>query len=164
MRLFIGMKVDKIMTDELMRVQEVYREKEIQGNYTLPENYHLTLKFIGEASLDDILPMVLPFKSYGPFEIELDEVHHFSKRIIWAGIKKEPRLHQLYDALESILLKGKWVEKEVFTPHITLIRQASDFLPIKLNPLKAMVRQLTIFESVRVGDNIRYVPLYSVDL
>ena len=51
MRCFICVKVNKEAIKEIDRInKEIKKSKLINAKYTLPENLHLTLKFLGEIS------------------------------------------------------------------------------------------------------------------
>ena len=48
MRLFIAIRLSDDMRRALLAAQDALRKRGVRGNYTKPENLHLTLAFIGE--------------------------------------------------------------------------------------------------------------------
>ena len=48
MRLFLAFALSGAMRNALQEVQDDLRRAGVRGNYTPPENLHLTLAFIGE--------------------------------------------------------------------------------------------------------------------
>lgn len=93
-----------------------------------PENYHITLRFIGnvdEPVADDIAD-TLHHISRPSFELALDGLGAFGNRkprSLWAGVKPAPVLAELQAELERSLQRiGLEPEHRHFTPHITLAR------------------------------------------
>ena len=59
MRLFIALNFDANTVDSLCRLQSLLRDNDVEGNYTKPENLHMTLSFIGEyGNPDDVLDVL----------------------------------------------------------------------------------------------------------
>lgn len=48
MRIFIALNFDKTAKDEIIAVQDQLKQASVKGNFTTPDNLHLTLVFIGE--------------------------------------------------------------------------------------------------------------------
>lgn len=98
-----------------------------------PENYHLSLRFIGEvdhAKASDISDTLVKVKS-GPFELSLSSVGTFpggkSPRVIWAGVNHSDPLVNLQKKVSSQLNRvGIKLERRRFSPHITLGRVKTD--------------------------------------
>jgi 2'-5' RNA ligase len=98
------------------------------ARWTQPENFHLTLRFIGEVDeatardVDDALSGVRA----GAFEVSLRGVGEFGGRdphAIWAGVAPCPPLHHLAAKIESALQRmGLPAETRKYAPHVTLAR------------------------------------------
>jgi len=94
-----------------------------------PENYHLTLRFIGEidhGQLEDLHQMLARI-SAPAFALVLDGVGQFGSgaraRALWAGIEPQPALEHLQAKVESALVRaGLPPGPRKFTPHVTLAR------------------------------------------
>ena len=93
-----------------------------------PENYHITLRFIGDvdAMIADDIANALHQISRPSFELALDGLGAFGNRRVhslWAGLKPAPALNDLQAELERDLQRiGLAPEHRRFTPHITLAR------------------------------------------
>ena len=86
MRLFISVNLSDEIQDALTDVQDAMMDAGIWGNYTMPENMHITLAFIGVFDDPDRVLDVLDSISFTPFEIKLN--YHLTDedvKIILAG-------------------------------------------------------------------------------
>ncbi|HEX6144302.1 MAG TPA: RNA 2',3'-cyclic phosphodiesterase [Geminicoccaceae bacterium] len=97
--------------------------------WLLPDEQHLTLRFIGEVDngrMEDVVE-ALTLVDGAPFELRLGGIGHFpprgEPRIIWAGVEKSEPLKRLKRAVDRALDEiGLPAEGRKFTPHITLAR------------------------------------------
>lgn len=94
-----------------------------------PENFHLTLRFIGEVAEPDAADAAdaLDQVSVPDFELILDGVGHFESRnrvrTLWASVDPAPGLILLQERIETALRRaGCAPETRRFKPHITLGR------------------------------------------
>ena len=90
-----------------------------------PENYHVTLRFIGEVDegtagdIDEALAQLRARR----FELALAGIGQFGERMLWAGVEKSPALLHLHDKVESALVRlGLPPEGRRYAPHVTLAR------------------------------------------
>jgi len=86
------------------------------------ENLHLTMKFLGnlpEDALEDFADNLLALAKKKKFEIELQGIGDFKKRVIWIGVTKGSKeLAEIGSRINSLLeLHGK-----KFSAHLTLAR------------------------------------------
>jgi len=101
-----------------------------------PENFHLTLRFIGEvdgAEFHDIDAALAGLRA-PRFSVSLAGVGHFGSgnklRSIWAGVDKQPALNHLRDKVESAVVRaGAEPEGKKFHPHVTLARSKGETVP-----------------------------------
>jgi 2'-5' RNA ligase len=106
-----------------------------------PENYHLTLRFIGD--IDDALAgeiaVMLGRVQRGAFELRLDGLSSFGgrkPRAVIAGATQTPALMELQAEQERLMQRlGLDPEGRKYTPHVTLARlrdsssqQVADYL------------------------------------
>ena len=139
-----------------------------------PKNVHLTLKFLGEVSEDDvgrIAGALEPVRDrHEPFEVEPFGFGAFPSarraRIVWAGIGKgSDRLRALAGDMEASLEPlGFEREDRAYVPHLTLGRARGR--PVALTPIETppivpgfSVRHLELMESVRGEGGIAYSTL-----
>ena len=65
MRLFISLNFDANTVESLCNLQSMLRDNGVEGNFTKPQNLHMTLAFIGEyGKPDDVLDVMekVPFR------------------------------------------------------------------------------------------------------
>ena len=126
MRLFVGIDLPW----ELRHRIAALATTGIQGaRWVPPENYHLTLRFIGElpphrAEEIDMALSALRGKS---LELTMAGVGTFSKggraNILYVGVDRNPRLEHLQNKIETALQRvGLEPERRRFQPHVTLAR------------------------------------------
>ena len=126
-RLFTGIEIP----DDVVWHLSMLRGGLQGAQWITPENYHLTLRFLGDvcerqaAQFADALT-TLHFES---FDLELSGVGSFGgnkPRAIWAALKPCSALDLLQKVHERIARAiGAEPETRAFTPHITLARLRS---------------------------------------
>ena len=123
MRLFIAIQLDKNLKDALRGVQNELRRRGVEGNYTRPENLHLTLAFIGDYPDPDAVLDVMESVCFEPFLLRLSGLGAFGE-LWWAGLEADEELDMLARRLRRALSeKGIPFDRKAFRPHITLIRR-----------------------------------------
>ncbi|ALO15744.1 2'-5' RNA ligase [Salinivirga cyanobacteriivorans] len=123
-RCFVSLTLPRIIIDDIVKLQ--YRIKQaglIGGKYTAPDNIHLTLKFLGEITYQQIdwVDRALSQISLEPFNVKLGEAGVFSKRhirIIWMHLLGANEIQKKVDEALSQLFKPE----ERFMSHITMAR------------------------------------------
>ena len=123
MRAFIAIDVPDTISCKLKEFQ--IKVKGL-GNITFPNEFHLTLKFLGEISEKQIENIKNNLKKvkFKPFDLELTEIGSFpnDKRIniLWVGIKPAGRVIELQQEIEKNL---DGFSKDLrFHPHLTIGR------------------------------------------
>ncbi len=125
MRLFVGLDLPWSLRQRL-----VVLGGGIPGARWVPaENYHLTLRFIGEvpphrAEEIDLAMATLRGRA---FTLVLAGVGTFAKAgrdtTLWIGVERNPQLDHLQTKIETALQRaGLEPERRRFTPHVTLAR------------------------------------------
>ena len=123
MRLFIAIKLSDEMITSLMDYENEMRAAGVKGNFTRPENIHITLAFIGEYGDPDNVLDVMEGTGFNPFTISLDKVGDFGE-LFWAGISDNPELTNYVKRLRKGLADaGIPFDRKKFSPHITLVRK-----------------------------------------
>ena len=110
------------------------------------EQFHITLKFLGELEndvIDDVMESLRPMKSFAPFTVELNHIGAFpnlsSPRVLWLGGDKGAKeLGKLAKKVNDVLYDSAGLERESkkFTAHLTLARLKDTVLP------EALVKRL----------------------
>ncbi len=158
MRLFIAIKFNNEIRSALLSMQEQLKRTNIRGNYTKPENLHLTLAFIGEYGDPDYVLETLEKVRFKPFELALDGVGSFG-RLWWAGLTASVELHNTAAQIRHFLADADIpFDRKKFSPHITLIREPSKpTMPAIEVPAASMtVEEISLMRSERGRNGMIY--------
>jgi len=125
-RLFLALT----LPEEVRATLAVLPQKIADVVWTPPEQWHLTLRFLGDVSADarEALAARLRDVRVEPFVLALDGVGTFPPnrppRVIWVGTGAgHPRLFQLRQKIDdAILAIGLEADLRTFHPHVTLAR------------------------------------------
>jgi 2'-5' RNA ligase len=123
-RLFTGLEVPS----DIARSLSTLRGGLPGARWVDPENYHITLRFIGDVD-DDIaheVASLLGRVKRGPFELRLDGVTSFGgkkPRAVVATVSPSPALMEAQAEQERLMQRiGLEPEGRKYTPHVTLAR------------------------------------------
>lgn len=177
MRVFIAIELDENIKEYIFQNQKIVKDNSIKGNFSRKENFHLTLRFIGEANVKqiDVLKKTIDetAKITSSFEMQLGGLGYFSRKnrkIIWLGISNGKKsLQQLFDILENNLEEyGFGRDERGLNPHITMARQVilnTDFEllaeKVKTEEIEIPVKKISLMESTRVDGKLTYRPIYT---
>jgi RNA 2',3'-cyclic 3'-phosphodiesterase len=136
MRLFIAITPDESAQKTLYVLQQRLEQAKARIRWVNPQQYHLTVKFIGEAAEEQLPEIIKRLDSAAaqtpPFELEitgLDRIESRGKvRVITAEInspdQRLTRLHRLVD--QNLAGMGFDLDMRELRPHITLGRVQSN--------------------------------------
>lgn len=172
MRGFLAVELDSETRTLLCNIQQQLKNEGIRGNYTLPENFHLTNKFLGEideVEFGKIKGLIKNVASrHNPFVLSLNFIGKFEKGnkiIFWAGLRRNESLQNIYRDVELLLepIQPSHGEKN-FSPHITLVREAvSPKVFSEIKTIKEGLEHvfpasgLSLMESTRVEGQLTYI-------
>lgn len=154
-RLFVGIELpEEIRTAIATYLAGLPRPKK---GWEQISDLHLTLTFIGQSSEEEYreIELLLNEIHFSPFEIIINEIDFFNRRIMFLKVQKTFELNQLKNQL-NILLSGKFPpENKPFVPHITIKRwQRYEFDELKVMitknpflPLSFNVSTIALFQS-----------------
>jgi len=135
------------------------------------ENIHLTLKFLGDVSVNnlDVLQEIINAEaaSQKKMEISIGRLGAFPKirrpRVIWIGIESPPELMALQRNIESRTTKvGYPPDEREFSPHLTLGRVSRTASPSDVRKIGEVLSASSVgFLGVA---RVRAVHLYKSDL
>jgi 2'-5' RNA ligase len=135
MRLFVGLDLPWSLKERLAMLAGG-----LPGARWVPaENYHLTLRFIGETPgyrAEEIDHALSGLRARG-FSLTFAGVGTFRKggrtTALWAGVERNPQLDLLQSKIETALQRaGLDPERRRFSPHITLARLDNNVPEAKL--------------------------------
>jgi 2'-5' RNA ligase len=126
MRLFVALDLPGEVRERLRSLSAL----NIPGaRWVSPENYHLTLRFIGEtpAYQAEEIDHALAALKVPRFDLTLAGLGTFSKAgreiSLWTGVERNPSLDHLRAKIETALQRiGLEPERRRFAPHVTLAR------------------------------------------
>ena len=162
MRLFIAIRFSDEVKNVLLDAIGQLRRQAVSGNFTRPENLHLTLVFIGESTDLTSIRTAMDRTAVRPFDLTVSGAGHFGN-LYWVGIEANPILkayvQNLSDALRSA---GFDIERRAFGPHITIARQVETTRQPHLNvPKTAMTAgRVSLMKSERIGGKLTYTEVY----
>jgi 2'-5' RNA ligase len=172
MRLFYAITFDEAVRRQLREIQEAMKTRALRGNYTLFDNLHLTLVFIGEVAPERTAPLVKIAEGllFPSFNLRIQGVGSFRReggQLVWAGVAENGRLGETYDGLSGFVrAEGFKIEERRFTPHLTLAREVrfrEDFslaeFSRSLAPIEATVKKVSLMKSERLGGKLVYTEI-----
>lgn len=150
MRLFIAINLSDAMKDALTDVQDKMYDQGVRGNFTLRENMHLTLAFIGEYPDKEQVTDALSSVTFSSFTISLSGMGCF-RNLWWAGMDESAPLAAVVRRIRRALAEnGIPFDRKRFSPHITLIRKATGTMPgIQINTVSMPVERISLMRSDR---------------
>ena len=163
MRLFIAINFDPATKERLIGGQQRLRAC-ASGNFTRPENLHLTVAFLGEVGEAAAARRAVSERFVEPVELAFDRVGTFRRDLYWVGVRPSAALDALYRGLTADLSRagyaGDWPERLV--PHITLARAVSLHAQpdLSFEPFAMTARRLSLMESERVSGALTYTEVF----
>jgi 2'-5' RNA ligase len=187
-RSFIAIDLPKQIQDSLDQIsQELQNRRVTKAVRWVPaKNIHLTLKFLGEVSSNnlEILMKILysEVSRHRCFDIQIGGLGAFPSirrpRVIWIGVEAPPALLSLQHSIEAEAIRlGYTAEERAFSAHLTLgrvshnaspeeVRQIGEVLAdMKVGQLgTASVDKIRLFRSDLEPGGAVYTPLNTIPL
>lgn len=162
MRLFIAVHFSDEVRGLLAETIGRLRAQVLSGNFTRPENLHLTLAFIGETHNITAVRQVMDRITAAPFVITVGGFGHFGT-LYWAGADNTAPLRSLAESLQNALRgAGFPIEQRRFQPHITLARNVVTKGPfdIGIPGTHMTVSRVSLMKSERQHGKLTYSEIY----
>mgnify|MGYP003793611235 CR=1 FL=1 len=164
MRAFFGIKVEDCLED-LIAVQKALKGKDPKANYTIANNIHLTLVFLGEIDhfqLKKIKALKETF-SYPSFEARIKAVKNLRDMIV-CEVQPTYELLELQKILSQKLMDRDFdFNKRPYYPHITISRRSRLIISSSLD-LTLKVKEFFLFSSERINNVLYYKPVVTFPL
>lgn len=177
MRIFVGIDLPKEIKTQLDVEADKFLKYASESKRVLTENYHLTLKFIGElnvAQIDELDRLLkTSLKDVEAFDVHLKDLGYFKKKeglILWMGVLQGVgALKGIHLKLDPLLSDKFNLEKSVFSPHVTLAKKVviENEEVLRKNKTKDYmfkVGEVIIFYSHIVDEVLTYTPLSTIKL
>lgn len=174
MRLFVAVDVPERERRALARALAPWREALPGARWSPPENWHVTLKFLGSVApglrgwVGEALATAA--RAAGPFATRLTAMGAFPSsrraRVLWAGLADpHGRFEALSSALDAALEREFAPEARAFTPHLTVARFREQValdpavLAVDVPGAEFEVGELVLYRSVLQRPHARYEPI-----
>jgi 2'-5' RNA ligase len=166
MRLFFAINFNDKTKTRLIGLRDELRSRSIKGNFSAPENMHLTLAFLGECGKEQTEAAKEAMKSVNLncFTLTIERIGRFNRDsgdIWWAGANEGKDLIALQKEL-SIKLRslGFMLDDRRYSPHITLGREVvSDAAPWRIEPFSEKVCSIDLMKSERINGKLLYTSI-----
>ena len=165
MRLFVAINFNDKTRSQLISLRDELRSRSVRGNFSLNENLHLTLVFIGECNPKQLekATSILETVIFDPFEATIEKLGTFSRGTLWwAGLREEKTLIHLQHEIEhKFALCGFEMDGRRYHPHITLGREViTDAVPWTIEPFSETVVSIALMKSERINGKLTYTVLF----
>jgi len=168
MRLFVALDLSPEVKNRLLAAAGVLRAQG-RGNFTRPENLHLTLAFIGETERVEDAVAALREVQAPPLTLTVAKLGRFGD-LWWAGAVPSPALTALQRQVSDRLReRGFVLERRAFKPHLTLCRAfrpagAMDMAAVEraLGRSSCRVDRVRLMQSHRPEGRLTYTEVASV--
>lgn len=180
MRLFIAVNINS-RSKKLIAKKLEFLKTELNSDikWVGKDKWHLTLRFIGEASAEEKEQLIevlknINFNAQNKY-IQFNQVDAFTgfktAKVIYLALNAgKDILKGLHDRLEKELLKyGFESEQRAYIPHLTLGRNKSDPFKLKKEFIKnnfvniyAQIESISLYKSELKADGPEYIELFSI--
>ncbi len=179
MRVFWGVALSPNVRESLLAVSRKLEQLLIHQSikWLTPDNYHLTVRFVGEVTpnwIDQCCSYLQEqLKDESTFEIIINTVQLFPQKrphVIASMVKLDEKLARIYHIIEKACQAcGSLPEMRPYVPHITLARikkmqpNLSFSLPNDFSSIQC-VDEITLFKSEQYNGSRHYSKLFSIVL
>ena len=178
-RLFIAVNCNDATKNLLLSVQDDIKAQSLKGNFSRPENLHLTLVFLGETPDDQVPAICAAIKEamrppVAPFTLAFSQTgcfRHSDKELWWIGAQQtDPSLIILKNLRQRITggLSAANIafDDRAFKPHITLGREIRHNAPIVLRQqeIALAVNRVSLMKSERINGATVYTEIFGQTL
>ena len=177
MRLFTAITFEPDIKDSLYEVINTLRPLTVKGSFTLKENIHLTLNFIGETSdleaVKKAMEEAVLDTGRKSFDISIRSFGSFKSRdgdICWLGVEREEHLWRLQRKMaDRLKAAGFILENREYKPHLTLARRVildktfneAEFMR-GIPVLHQRVRKISLMKSEQIKGKLTYTEVFHV--
>ena len=174
-RVFFALLPDAASKQAIAHKLKTYRvglPQDVEGRmrWTKPDNWHVTLRFIGEVdeptatALAACLPTVLP---HAPAGVRFTQIEAFPSakhpRVVALTGPATPPLRQLVDSVDTACSRaGVEPERQPWRCHLTVARprgRSALHLPLTHANVSFPVASVQLLESISTPGGVRYLPL-----
>jgi RNA 2',3'-cyclic 3'-phosphodiesterase len=134
MRLFVALDIPEAVRKNLAGMRRDFPSSGSQLRWVPPQNFHVTLKFIGSVPPEKLRPIIEALRRVSlvdPVQVCIRglgwSIHSKTGVMLWALIEDSKSLAALATAIDQQLSPlGFTPEDRTFLPHLTLVRASRD--------------------------------------
>jgi len=156
------------MRNALLSLRDELKLDSTRGNFSLPENIHLTLIFLGECTIAQVesTKTVMDALEFTSFPLSIERIGCFRRNdgdLWWAGVQESKPLLELHsDLAKGLTIAGFTIENRKYSPHVTLGRKvATSTKPRRIIPFGEIVTSIELMKSERVANKLTYTAIHS---
>jgi 2'-5' RNA ligase len=180
MRLFTAILFDDEIKDALYDAVERLHQNSVSGSFTMKENLHLTVNFIGETQRVEEVKQAMKLAADKVraecFALSIGGLGKFKRNegdIYWIGVEKDTMLWRIQREMGKELREAGFfdVDDKEYRPHLTLGRRVKvqkDFdvkeFDASIHPMKMNVDRISLMKSERVQGKLVYTEIYHVKM
>lgn len=181
LRTFIALEFNKNIKQKIYNTQKMIKDNSISGRFKYADNFHLTLRFLGEtepsAAENIYKELSLRLGDVHPFHAKINDLGCFGKgeKISTIYLKVEDSSGSLYKTAlitEEVCEKNGFKKDKKFVPHVTIAQEVilnKPFEEIQEESKKyfdenILFDKVTIIKSEQIQYKRVYTPLYVINL
>lgn len=182
-RIFVAVRIEtgENLREQFRRLKKLFSDDRI--NWVPEDNFHLTLRFIGNTNQQKLESLQTRLKEYvagiAPFNLTLRGVGYFkskgSPRVVFTKIVESEKLLELAKSVElAVVATGFQEELKPFRPHLTLgrikhLNNLNRFLSIvdeipEETFQKVPVSEVILYQSILRPEGPQYKPIKKFQL
>lgn len=181
-RTFIALPAPASVQQSIVETQSKLQDAQVQVKWDTAEQFHITLKFLGDVETTTIEPLAQALQrsleQFHQFEVTYQGVGAFPEivhpKIVWIGIQSNPILSSMQQAVEHVCFElGFPKETRAFHPHVTLgrvkgtknLHRLTDAIKTStFDPLQVHCQEILLMKSDLHPDGAVYTKLKSFPL
>ena len=162
MRLFYAINFNEKEKSYFLEAQKRIKEVSTKASFTLKDNFHLTLNFVGEttnAQLNDLLQKLEAINTK-PFTLKFNRLDTFRGDLWYVAAQENNQLTKLNNYLSNS-------NKNRFLAHVTIARRVllkDHVIDKDLEKLTVDVNKISLMESKRIDGRLTYIEVASKSL
>ena len=166
MRLFIAINFDNNTKEKLLEIQRKLKSATLSGNFSSPQNLHLTILYLGETNNPTPIIEAIETHFTKPFDLTFKDSGVFKNNIYWVGITPNLTLQELNLKLCDDFRAADifFDDSHGFNPHITLARDvvlAEETKPqLDFNEFSMHVNRVSLMNSEFLNRKLVYTEIF----
>ncbi len=173
MRLFIACNFSSDIKRSIADSVELLRQQAQDGSFSLTDNYHLTLAFLGEEepSRVRLIKEAMAACPFTPLPVTIGRFGSFRRGeggdIAWRKLNAPQELWVLQSQLlRELKARGFRPDDKKFSPHLTVARQlvlkpGASFAAINASaePIECLLTRMDLMKSERIRGRLTYTAI-----